>query len=163
MIKYQAHLPRKKANRGLTLIEVMIATLIVGSGLLGAAALQNQSIQYHNQARLNTLANQFAYDMMNRIIANRTYSTTGTGYSITTGNIPAVYPTTCETSSCTPAQLAQYDINQWKFLINTHLPSGDGTIAFTDTSGIREYTITISFDDSKGQSLPQEVILRGLM
>ncbi|MCW7553829.1 type IV pilus modification protein PilV [Endozoicomonas gorgoniicola] len=154
---------KNRSQNGITLIEVLIANIILAAGLLGAAALQNQTLQFNNQARLNTLANMLAYDMMSRIIANNEFSTTGTGYSAPAASIPATYPDACETSSCNPTQLADYDINQWKFLVRQYLPDGDGTIAFTTTTGNREYTITISFNDSRGRDTDRQVILRGTL
>ena len=154
---------RVHTQAGVTLIEVLITVLILAGGMLGTAALQSRSLAYNNQAYLNTQANMMAYDMLDRMIANSAYSIDGPGYSASLGNMPAAYSTTCETGSCTPDELALYDIEQWKFLINEQLPNADGTIQKADTPEGRNYTISIFFDDSRGQQSRRQIILRSTM
>lgn len=151
------------AQTGITLIEVLITVLILAGGLLGTAVLQSRSLKYNNQAYLNTQANMMAYDMLDRINANKVYSIDGLGYSASLGNMPVTYPTTCEAAPCTPDELAVYDIEQWKFLINEQLPNADGTIQAVDIPEGRNYTITIFFDDSRGEDTRRQIILRSTM
>ena len=151
------------SRSGFTLIEVLIAMVILASGLIGMAALQSRSINYNNIAYLNTLANIIAYDMLDRIIANPVYALDGPGYQISLGNIPIAYPDRCDTGTCTPAQLATYDIEQWKFIMDDRLPDGDGSIVKTDTPDGRNYVITVFYDDSKGQQARRQVIIRGTL
>ena len=158
---------KSRANRlthsGLTLIEVMITVLILASGILGTAALQSRSLKFNNQAYLNTHASMLAYDMLDRIIANKAYSIDGAGYSASRGNIPSSYPVDCETGTCEPDELATYDIDQWKFLLNQHLPNADGTITASDTPEGRSYTIIVFFDDSRGQDALRQIEIRSQM
>ncbi|WP_298453540.1 type IV pilus modification protein PilV [uncultured Marinobacter sp.] len=55
--------PIRSAQRGFTLIEVLIAVLILGIGLLGAAALQLLSLQNISNAELRTQATLFAQEL----------------------------------------------------------------------------------------------------
>ncbi|MEB0042456.1 MULTISPECIES: type IV pilus modification protein PilV [unclassified Pseudomonas] len=55
---------------GMTLIEVLIALLILAIGLLGAAALQLNALKYTDSAMLHSHASFVAHDMMERIRAN---------------------------------------------------------------------------------------------
>ncbi len=147
----------------MTLLEILITVIILASGLLGMAALQTRSISYNNIAYLNSLSNILAYDMLDRIRANPVYALNGAGYSASVGNVPATYPDDCDTADCTPAELAVYDIAQWKFILNAQLPDSDGSIVKTDTPEGRNYTITVFFDDSKGQQSRRQVILRSTL
>ena len=154
---------KKRQQKGVTLIEVLITILILAGGMLGMAALQSRSLMFNNIAYLNTLSNMMAFDMLDRIRANSVYAIDGPGYSVSVGNTPADYNNDCETGNCTPVELAQYDIDQWKYLLDQHLPDGDGTIVKTDSPEGRNYTITVFFDDSKGQDSPRQIILRSTL
>ena len=55
--------PVRSSERGFSLIEVLIAVLILGIGLLGAAALQILSMQNINNAELRTQATLHAHEL----------------------------------------------------------------------------------------------------
>ena len=58
------------AQDGMTLIEVLVALLILAVGLLGGAAVQIKALQYTDSSRMSTQASFIAYDMLDRIRAN---------------------------------------------------------------------------------------------
>jgi type IV pilus assembly protein PilV len=60
----------RHVQSGVSLIEVLISMLILGIGILGAAALQLNALKYTDSSTLNTQASFIAYDMMDRIRAN---------------------------------------------------------------------------------------------
>lgn len=57
-------------QRGVSLIEVMVAIFIMAVGLLGAAAMQLNALKYTDSSRYRTQATFIAYDMLDRIRAN---------------------------------------------------------------------------------------------
>lgn len=59
-----------KRQQGISLIEVLVALLVMTLALLGAAALQLNSLKYTDSAARRTQASFVAYDMMDRIRAN---------------------------------------------------------------------------------------------
>ncbi|HYN77544.1 MAG TPA: type IV pilus modification protein PilV [Lamprocystis sp. (in: g-proteobacteria)] len=65
-------------NRGFSLIEVLVAVLVVTVGLLGLAALQVSGLKVADSARFRTLASMAAYDVVDRIRANPTLISAGT-------------------------------------------------------------------------------------
>lgn len=154
---------QNKRNRGTTLIEVLAAVLILAGGLLGMAALQTRSLTYSNIAYFNTRASMLAYDMLDRIKANSVYSIDGPGYTASLGSIPSNYPRDCETSDCTPTNLAKYDIDQWKFMVDNQLPEGDASIQRVDSPEGRTYTISVFFDDSKGAEARRQIQIRSIL
>ena len=145
------------------MVEIMIAVLILAVGLVGVSSLANRSISYNQSAYYTGMANVLAYDMLDRIKANTTFSVNGTGYAVNLGGTPSRYVVNCEgnNANCTPRQMATYDISQWKFLLAEHLPEGDGTIVAVDRPEGRVYTITVVFDDSKGTSPRRSVVVEG--
>lgn len=62
----------KPAQKGFSLIEVLVAMLILCVGLLGAAAIQLNALKYTDSSAMRTQASFIAYDMMDRIRANNT-------------------------------------------------------------------------------------------
>ncbi|MGC5701939.1 type IV pilus modification protein PilV [Pseudomonas sp. NFXW11] len=60
---------RPHAQDGMTLIEVLVALLILSVGLLGAAAVQVRALQYTDGARMTSQASFIAYGMLDRIRA----------------------------------------------------------------------------------------------
>ncbi len=57
---------------GFSLLEVLIAIIIVSTGVLGIAGLQVMSLQNKTSALFRTQANQLAYDILDRARANPT-------------------------------------------------------------------------------------------
>ncbi|PRA26419.1 type IV pilus modification protein PilV [Pseudomonas poae] len=55
---------------GMTLIEVLVAVLILAVGLMGAAVIQLNALTYTDSSRMTSQASFIAYDMLDRIRAN---------------------------------------------------------------------------------------------
>lgn len=60
-----------RASSGFTLIEVLIAILVMGFGLLGFAMLQTMSLRFSQSANQRTQATNLAYDLLDQMRANR--------------------------------------------------------------------------------------------
>lgn len=129
-----------KAN-GFTLLEVLIALVIFSFGLLALAALMAKGLQYNTSALHRSYASTQAYDIADRMRANRLGITAGNYDAISgTGTDPA-----CITTGCTPAQMAQYDGWAWNSTNAALLPSGSGSVTTDGTT----YTITVTWDDDR--------------
>ncbi|HWQ94221.1 MAG TPA: type IV pilus modification protein PilV, partial [Gammaproteobacteria bacterium] len=136
-------LPCRAAMQGFSLLEVLVALLVLSVGLLGLAGLSakgmnsNQSAYYLSQAMVQ------AYDMADRMRANRAGFAAGSYDSISgTGSDPGCISTGCSTTS----QIAQYDANRWNTANANLLPSGRGTVA-VQAGNIR--IITVMWDDQR--------------
>ena len=57
--------------KGFTLLEVMVALVVLSVGLLGLAALQTATVRFNQNAYLRSQATNFAYDLADRMRANR--------------------------------------------------------------------------------------------
>ncbi|WP_338583136.1 type IV pilus modification protein PilV [Pseudomonas sp. MAG733B] len=119
----------KHAQDGMTLIEVLVALLILSVGLLGAAAFQLNALKYTDSARMTSQASFIAYDMMDRIRAN-----SAADYTVTP-------PTSGNLSIARDQDLYDFTSN----IINFGGPTATGSIALNQ----RVYTITITWDDSR--------------
>ena len=120
---------RKGAQEGMTLIEVLVALLILSVGLLGAAALQLNALKYTDSARMTSQASFIAYDMMDRIRANA-----AADYTVTP-------PTSGNLNVARDQDLYDFTRN----IISFGGASATGSVSLNQ--GV--YTITITWDDSR--------------
>ena len=131
-------------QKGLTLIEVMIALAVFSFGLLALAALMASGLKYNTSALHRSYATSQAYDIADRIRANRLGLDSGYYNDLSdSGTNPG-----CIESGCTPEQMAQYDSWQWNIDNARLLPKGTGTVSL-ESSGPDIYTITISWNDDR--------------
>jgi type IV pilus assembly protein PilV len=129
-------LPR---SRGFTLIEVLVALIVLSIGLLGVASLQLVSLRWNHGASLRSQATLLAYDIADRMRANQLVARTSTAYEIALS------------ATKTGSSLADQDLRQWKIALGQTLPLGDGSIV-RDTSGTDPvFIITVQWDDSRGK------------
>jgi type IV pilus assembly protein PilV len=126
---------------GFTLLEVLVAMLVLAIGLLGLAGLMASSMRNNLSASHRTQATWMAYDIVDRMRSNRAGAVTG-GYATAMGTAA-----TCSTAFPTGTVPAQ-DIAAWKNQLACSLPAGNGSIA-VDTA-TREATILIQWNDSRG-------------
>ena len=160
---------QQRREKGFGFIEVLISLLVVVIGTLGMAGLHSRSLQYSQVAYLHSVGVVLAADILDRIRLNNQHALTTTDYQVAAdAEIPdacseSYYPDRCETGSCTPSQLAQYDIDQWKFHLLCQLPDAQGAIRYEDTSDGRIYIITLSFQSPIGALLPDDLVIRGAL
>ena len=111
-----------KAQRGVSLLEVLITVLVLSVGLLGLAALQATGTKFNHGAYLRTQATALAYEMSDRMrtdiggdfvtgLANVYDASVGPACGVTLGG-------------ATPAR----EVNQWKSCVENALPLGRGRV-----------------------------------
>ena len=112
-------------QHGVSLVESMIALLVISVGLLGIAALQITSISQNSSALHHSQAVWAAYDMSDRIRANDNSFAAYAGIDTITGS----YTQSCEgiANVCTSAQIMTADAADWTTMVS-NLPSGHGQI-----------------------------------
>lgn len=132
-------------QRGVGLIEVLVAMLILTVGILGLVGLQTRALQFSQETLLSSQALMIAYEMTDRIRANKNNADE---YEVLFGESVSA-GTDCTAASCTPDQIALYELSEWKSNVAMNLPMGDAQIV-RDVSGVRPfYTITVRFQDAK--------------
>ena len=140
-------------QKGLTLIEVMIALAVFSFGLLGLAALMASGLKYNTSALHRSYATSQAYDMADRMRANslglKSEHYDNLGDSSDDPNcVTFESDINCEINNCGPEDMAQYDARQWKNDNACLLPEGTGTVS-PKSSDPNIYTITIYWNDDR--------------
>ena len=138
----------KREYRGFTLLEVLVAVVIVSLGMLGVEALLVTVQKADTSSYIQQQAVQTAYDMLDRMRANLQGAQAGY-YNGTYTGTPAT-PPACQGigNTCSAQQLAQFDTSQWTGSIDT-LPGGTGTIASSaSTNGNVNVAVTVSWSDA---------------
>lgn len=134
--------PAPAPERGAALLEILITILVVSVGLLGVAGMQLAAVRSNHGSSLRSLAVYQAYDMAERMRANRLGVQAGDYDSLSgAGTDPG-----CGSSGCSPANLAAFDHYEWSTANAALLPSGSGTVA-SDASGW--WLITVRWDGDR--------------
>jgi type IV pilus assembly protein PilV len=130
------------AQSGFSLIEVLVALVVLSVGLLGLAALQQNAVRFNHDAYLRSQATVLAYDIADRIRGNR-QAATAEAYD----SAFAPMPPACNSVVAAGTVVAQ-DIGAWRRALTCALPAGNGQIDWDDASEI--LTITVQWDPSRG-------------
>jgi type IV pilus assembly protein PilV len=133
--------------KGFSLVEVLVALVIVSIGLLGLAKMESLALSSADTAGTRTIASIQASSLAGMMHADHDYwgspnATTSTvvtftdAPSITGTNMQLASSTqTCTSAApCTPLVMAQYDLYQWATTLQTLLPGFQATIACTPAS-----------------------------
>lgn len=135
MMTYQS----KSKQRGITIIEVLVAMLILAVGLLGMASLQVRAVSDTTNASFRSIAIFYANDMADRIRANPA-GEQGNLYNSVAGNAEK---SNCKTTTgCNFTDMAAHDKWEWLQAIGNALPGGTGTLSKSGD----EYTVTVSWN-----------------
>ena len=127
---------RRAASAGFSLIEVLVALIVISIGLLGLAKMTSLGIASTNVAGTRSLAATEAASLAAMMHADRAFWSAGSApasFTITGGpGVTTVISnsslqgtqacTTTGTTACTPGNIAIHDVNQWAADLAAVLP-----------------------------------------
>ena len=125
--------------QGFSLIEVMIAILVMAFGLLGFALLQTTSVRFAQSSNYRTQATNLAYDMLDQMRSNRLLAAQYSNATFTGGTaVPCTAPTG---DVGIPAS-----ISRWQCQVRNALgEQAAATVTFVDGNA----TVAIRWDDQR--------------
>lgn len=128
-------------QNGFTLLEVLVAIIVLSVGLLGLAGLMATSMRNNHSAYQRTQATWLAYDVIDRMRVNRADAVKN-DYDVAMGT-----PTIASTSA-----LANADINGWKTTLANSLPVGKGSVGVivNGVTGAASVKVIVQWDDTRG-------------
>ena len=135
---------------GFSLLESLIALVVFSIGFLALTLLMQTSLRNTNSAFYRSVATEQAYDMADRIRANR--GADGANVVAYRNAEATADDPGCIASAdgCSPALLADYDGWQWNQTNKRVLPSGGGSIVTDPVNpATGPVTITVSWDDNR--------------
>lgn len=101
--------PRRQ--QGVTLIEVLVAVVVLAFGLIGIAGLQTTAISSNQMSMQYTQVANLAQNLAERMRANRD-GVFANSYNMAAG-VPGSPAANCSTSTCTSVQQAAWDLAVW--------------------------------------------------
>lgn len=128
-------------QRGITIIEVLVAMLILAVGLLGMASLQVRAVSDTTNSSFRSIAIFYANDMADRIRANSDGESAG-GYSNKDKDDGSEKANCLKVAGCSSSDMALHDLWEWQQNISRALPAGEGEI----TTNGDLYTVTVSWN-----------------
>lgn len=133
-----------RTQSGFSLVEVLIALIIMSVGMLGIAGLYVQSMQAGRTSMFRHHAVTLAGDVADRIRANPRAGAAYAGAGADNGCIATG-------ADCNEAEMAAQDILVWDRQAADSLPNGDVTVAFDNAVVPPLYTITVAWDEPGAQ------------
>ena len=112
--RHQVGSQAKKQAKGFSMIELLVAVLIMGIGVLGVTGLQMVSLQNNRDALLRTEALQMAYDILDRIRVNPGAGVPGAIYDGVAFDDTPSNPPDCFANNCSSDQVADFDVALWQ-------------------------------------------------
>lgn len=138
----QRNKPDRK-DAGFTLVEVLIALIILSIGMLGIAGLYVHSMQAGRTSLFRHNAVTLAGDVADRIRANpragAAYAGAGIDNNCVAGGI-----------NCSPSEMAAHDIFLWAQQAADTLPTGMVTVNFDNSVTPPTYEIRIDWSEPEG-------------
>ncbi len=152
---------KRHRQRGFSLLEVLVTVVILSIGMLGVAAVLVTVHKANASSYMRQQAVQQAYDILDRMRANRTAALQG-GYNIALTTVPGAPSVNCTSASCNPTQMANYDLWQWHTDLTNDLPVASASIATsvlgTPPNANTVVTVTVQWSDTPTQqTLSQSV------
>ena len=122
----KSNLRRSVKSSGFSMVEILVAIVVVSVGLLGYAGLLARSAKLNYESLLRTQATMLSYDILERLRGNRVLALMGKCDVAKEGKLEG-------------AGMCSTEVTNWKTNLSRYLPAGDGPIAVTANSA----TITI--------------------
>ena len=164
----------QKPHEGYFLLEILVTVVVLSLGLLGVATMQYTGLRDNNRSNERSLATILAYDIIDRMRANRVGAQTG-NYRIPlastaptpSGSYDCIgnFSGTATANICSPAEMASADLVDWWTNALTVLPSGAASIICRNAAGNPTltcpvgsiHTVTIMWDDARSGLSPTSV------
>ncbi|AKU21860.1 type IV pilus modification protein PilV [Massilia sp. NR 4-1] len=119
-----------KKEIGFSLLEVLVAMLLLAVGVIGASAMQLHAVRTRHESAMLSAAMQMAADMADRIRANAASAPLylELDYESAREGAPPPPARQCRAAACTSSEMARFDSYQFRQLVHDSLPGGRARI-----------------------------------
>lgn len=136
----------RSGHAGVTLIEVLVAIVILSIGILGVASLQGNALKANHSAYMRAQASILAHEMLDVMRADRIAAR------------QQAYDGSFNAPPTATGELPDDELNRWVTRLQDTLPASSGQIE--TISGTGEVTISVTWDDSRGEEASETFVLR---
>jgi type IV pilus assembly protein PilV len=151
MLKTRKSVPNRWVSRGFSLVEVLIALIIMSVGMLGIAGLYVHSMQAGRTSLFRHHAVTLAGDIADRIRANplggAAYEGGGANNNCVAGGV-----------NCTADEMAANDVFLWAEQADATLPDGEVAVEYDDAAVPSTYEVTVTWKEAGYEVDPTYVI-----
>lgn len=149
---------KRRPSQGFSLIEVLVALLILSIGVVGVTGVQLSSIKFNQVSQQRSYAAQHALSITERMRSNLEGVRPPANFYIFDwpfATIPSKVPAapagdcTAPAAACTPQQMANKNLNQWLTQLAASLPSGRGTITQNSALVGAPYVVTVMWEEKE--------------
>lgn len=143
---------RHRNQAGSSLIEALVAMLVLSIGLLGIAGLASASLRYSQGSWARAAVSSSLSDLSDRVRANPSASETDYRFNTITyedqreafddGEVAIARD--CLAEGCTPTQLAAYHLTDWRLSLNRSMPGAAAWVSGQRSTG---YLATVMWYD----------------
>ena len=144
----------RKNIQGFTLIETLVALIVLSIGMLGIAALHVESLKASQTAFLRSKAINFATDMADRIRANPAAPANNFTLAGVNRNCGNRALDANPANDCTPTEVAEEDIWAWENMVQNVFPAA---ITNPVQVGLPGASTTLIVDPS---TVPDTIVIR---
>jgi len=144
-----------RLSRGSTLIEVLVAILVLSIGMLGIAGLQGATLRFSQGGWARAAIGSHLSDLADRVRSNPSGSTTAylleTDYADQRDDDLEELKdalTDCEAETCGADDLAKFQLIQWRIALNRDMPGGAGFVSGSRDTG---YVATVLWYDKDSE------------
>lgn len=144
--------PGRQRQRGVGMIEVLIAVLITAIGIIGIGLMMLTTLRDSGSAMMRSRAVQFTADLAERIRANPGARDLYVYPSAQTLSDKGCYPGTAAAAVCSAEDLAITDLWEWEQRISdasTGLPGVAAQVTIDTTATPFLYNITLSWEGAR--------------
>lgn len=139
---------------GFSLIESMVALVVLSVGMIGIAALYGQGLSAGRTAQFRTQAANLVADMADRIRVNRLGQVDYGGAAANGGCEPP------GVAICAPSVMAAHDLFIWNQQVAQLLPNGVGQVQFNNATDPASFTIQVSWDEVGLGNISHTVVIQ---
>jgi len=129
---------KSHAQTGVSMIESLVAILVLAIGVMGLAGLQTRSLVETRLTNARANALLLANDLSERMRLNRTAALSAAStdrYDLIFGGSITGSPPDCVANTCTANNLRAFDLNEWTRNLRQLLPGGEARIDPPNAAG----------------------------
>ena len=135
--------PRARRQRGIALIESLIAMVVMALGILGIVGVQMRALTDTQAGVRRAQAIRLIEDLGERLQSNPDALNNLSAYATSPASAPD-----CAAAPCTPAQIATFDAWQWHRNVAAALPAGTATV-FIPQGGARQLGVMVGWSENR--------------